>query len=221
MSRGLTLLVLAKEPRPGRVKTRLCPPCTMFEAAEIATAALADTLSAVRGCPAARRVLVLDGRPGTWLPDGFDVVRQSTGGLDVRLAAAFALVPGPALLIGMDTPQVTAPFLAHAAARLPSGLDAVLGLAADGGFWCIGLREPDPRVFLGVPMSTAFTGAAQLHRLDQLGLRAGRLPQLVDVDRFTDAVHVAAMVPRSSFARAVALVERRTACRDRDQAASA
>src|SRR5690606_41709335 len=53
-----------------------------------------------------RRVLVLDGSPGPWLPPGFDVVPQGTGGLDERLADAFARCDGPALLIGMDTPQV-------------------------------------------------------------------------------------------------------------------
>lgn len=58
------LLVIAKEPRPGRVKTRLTPPFTPQEAAELAEAALADTLAAVAAAPAARRVLVLDGAPG-------------------------------------------------------------------------------------------------------------------------------------------------------------
>ena len=102
-----TLLVIAKEPRPGRVKTRLTPPFTPEEAAALAEAALADTLRAVAAAPARRRVLVLDGQPGPWLPPGFDVVPQCAGGLDERLAAAFAGCDGPALLIGMDTPQVT------------------------------------------------------------------------------------------------------------------
>ncbi len=83
------VLVIAKEPVAGRVKTRLCPPFTPAEAAELAAAALADTLEAVLALPARRRVLVLDGRPGPWVPPGFDVVPQSAGGLDERLAAAF------------------------------------------------------------------------------------------------------------------------------------
>ena len=69
-----TLLVIAKEPRPGRVKTRLTPPFTPEEAAALAEAALADTLDAVARTPAERRVLVLDGTPGPWLPAGFEVV---------------------------------------------------------------------------------------------------------------------------------------------------
>lgn len=85
-----TLLVIAKEPRPGRVKTRLTPPFTPEEAAGLAEASLADTLHAVAATPATRRVLVLDGAPGPWLPPGFDVVAQCAGGLDERLAEAFA-----------------------------------------------------------------------------------------------------------------------------------
>lgn len=99
-----TLLVIAKEPRPGRVKTRLTPPFTPREAATLAEATLVDTLRTVAATPARRRVLVLDGAPGPWLPPGFDVVPQCAGGLDERLAAAFAGCDGPALLIGMDHP---------------------------------------------------------------------------------------------------------------------
>ena len=102
-----TLLVIAKQPVPGRVKTRLVPPCTHEQAAALAEAALADTLHTVLMAPARRRVLVLEGEPGPWLPAGFDVVPQCGGPLDERLAGAFAAVRGPALLIGMDTPQVT------------------------------------------------------------------------------------------------------------------
>ena len=69
-----TLLVIAKQPLPGRVKTRLVPPCTHEQAAALAEAALADTLRTVLMAPAARRVLVLDGEPGPWLPPGFDIV---------------------------------------------------------------------------------------------------------------------------------------------------
>jgi len=69
-----TLLVIAKQPLPGRVKTRLVPPCTPGQAAALAEAALADTLHTVLAAPARRRVLVLDGEPGPWLPPGFDIV---------------------------------------------------------------------------------------------------------------------------------------------------
>jgi hypothetical protein len=194
-----TLVVIAKEPRPGRVKTRLVPPCTPAQAAALAEAALADTLHTVLAAPARRRVLVLDGEPGPWLPRGFDVVPQCGGGLDERLAGAFAEADGPALLIGMDTPQLTPGLLTvdwEAA-------DAWFGPAADGGFWALGLRVPDPALVRGVPMSAASTGACQRARLQAAGLRVADLPRLRDVDTAEDAVAVAREVPWSRFAAQV------------------
>ena len=67
----MNVLVVAKAPLAGFSKTRLCPPCSPQEAADIAEAALADTLIAVASCRADRRVLALEGRPGSWLPSGF------------------------------------------------------------------------------------------------------------------------------------------------------
>jgi uncharacterized protein len=191
-----TLLVIAKQPVPGRVKTRLVPPCTYEQAAGLAEAALADTLHTAAMLPARRRVLVLDGRPGPWLPAGFEVVPQCAGPLDERLAGAFAAARGPALLIGMDTPQVT-PGLLNVDWE---AADAYFGPAADGGFWALGLRVPDPALLRGVPMSTPGTGAVQRARLLAAGLRVADLPQLRDVDTAADAVAVARQAPRSRFA---------------------
>ena len=203
----LTLLVIAKEPRPGLSKTRLSPPCSPEEAAGLAEAALRDTLESVAAVPAARRVLVLEGRPGPWLPAGYEVVPQRAGGLDERLAGAFAAATGPAFLVGMDTPQVT-PALIEASASALAGpeVDAVLGRAEDGGYWAIGLVRPDERAFRGVPMSVQTTGEAQRARLDELGLRTEELPVLRDVDFFEDARAVALEAPDSRFARAVGAV---------------
>ncbi|WP_159942594.1 TIGR04282 family arsenosugar biosynthesis glycosyltransferase [Nocardiopsis sp. FR6] len=201
-----TLLVIAKEPLPGRVKTRLTPEYTPEEAARLAAAALADTLETVLSLPARRRVLALEGRPGPWLPDGgFEVVPQSGGGLDERLAAAFAGCAGPTLLLGMDTPQVTADLLAPVlAADAWRRADAWFGPAEDGGFWALGLADPDPALLLGVPMSTERTGRVQRARLTGAGLRVRDLPPLVDVDTAADAALVARQAPGGRFARAVA-----------------
>jgi uncharacterized protein len=189
-----TLLVIAKEPRPGQVKTRLTPPFTPEEAAALAEASLADTLDVVAHTPARRRVLVLEGAPGPWLPPGFDVVRQCAGGLDERLAAAFAGCEGPALLIGMDTPQVTPELLTADFADC----EAYFGPAEDGGFWALGLARPDPSLLRGVPMSTPQTGTAQRARLT--GLRVRELPPLRDVDTAYDAELVAKAAPGGRFA---------------------
>ena len=200
VSMATTLLVIAKEPRPGRVKTRLTPPFTPAQAAALAEAALADTLRAVAATPARRRVLVLDGVPGPWLPAGFDVVPQCAGGLDERLADAFAGCAGPALLVGMDTPQVTPELLTVDF----SGCDAYFGPAEDGGFWALGLARPDPGLLRGVPMSTPVTGAAQRERLVSAGLRVRDLPPLRDVDTAADARAVAALAPHGRFAARLA-----------------
>jgi rSAM/selenodomain-associated transferase 1 len=202
------LIVLAKAPQAGAVKTRLCPPLVPGQAAAVAQAALLDTLDAVIAARAARSVLVLDGEPGTWLPPVFELVPQRSGGLSVRLADAFADVAGPALLIGMDTPQVTPRLLMAGLQELTeAGNDAVLGHTHDGGYWAIGLRRPDRRVFADVPMSTERTGAVQLSRLLELGLRVGALPRLRDVDRYEDALAVAREAPGTRFARTIETLE--------------
>lgn len=188
-----TVLVVAKEPVPGRVKTRLTPPYRPEQAARLAEAALADTLETVARMPVRRRVLVLAGRPGPWLPDGFEVVPQCAGGLDERIAAAFAGCDGPSLLIGMDTPQITARLLAPATdPGAWDGCDAWFGPAADGGFWALGMARPQPELVLGVPMSRADTGARQRRRLVEAGLAVRDLPVLRDVDTAADAARVAA-----------------------------
>jgi rSAM/selenodomain-associated transferase 1 len=196
----VALVVIAKAPVPGRVKTRLCPPCTPTQAATLAAAALADTLRAVAATPARRRLLALDGE---WAAPGFEVVPQVGGGLGDRLSAALAAAGGPALVVGMDTPQLTPALLSHASDRLADA-DAVLGPALDGGYWTIGLREPDPTVFTGVPMSSSLTCAAQRRRLDRLGLRVASLPALRDVDTIEDARAVARECRGGAFAAAVA-----------------
>ena len=195
------VVVMAKSPLPGRVKTRLCPPLQHAQAAALAEAALVDTLNAVAWTPARRRVLVLDGSPGPWLPAGFDVVAQRGTGLAECLEHATRDVGEPLLFLGMDTPQLTRALLCDALEQLAQpGVEAVLGPTTDGGFWTIGLREPDPQVFAGVPMSSAGTGAAQRARLDALGLRTIELRALRDVDTYDDAVAVAALAPWSQFA---------------------
>jgi uncharacterized protein len=209
------LMVIAKEPVPGRVKTRLTPPYTPAEAAELAAAALADTLAAVASVNVTRRVLALAGTPGGWLPPGFDVIGQRGGGLDERIAWALAdaraTCPAPLVLIGMDTPQVTPALLAHAAEPLVSGAaDATFGLAEDGGFWLLGLREIDPALVLGVPMSRADTGPRQLARLYEAGLRIRLLPELADVDTADEAERIAAETPGSRFATCVQALGHRT-----------
>lgn len=204
------LLVLAKAPLAGRVKTRLCPPCTPEQAAEVAAAALADTLAAAAGTAGvARRVLALDGRMPP--PAGVSVLPQRGSGLGERIAAAFADAAGgargPVLQLGMDTPQVTPALLRACLSTLDPEVDAVLGPAEDGGWWALGLHDPaHAGLVAGVPMSTPATGRLTLRALRDAGLRVALLPALRDVDTWPDALAVAALAPRGRFAAAVGRV---------------
>jgi rSAM/selenodomain-associated transferase 1 len=200
-----TTVVIAKSPVPGRVKTRLCPPCSPEQAAALAEAALVDTFAAVDQSVCDRRVLALDGSTGPWTPDRWEVVPQSSGGLGTRLEAAVLSASGPVVVLGMDTPQITAALLLHLWSRLlEPGVDAVLGPAEDGGFWTIGVRTPRAGLFDGVEMSSARTGRQQRVRLQTLGLVVSELDRLRDVDTFADALAVAAAAPRSHFAAQLA-----------------
>jgi glycosyltransferase A (GT-A) superfamily protein (DUF2064 family) len=220
MTRPLAaVIVLAKAPEPGRVKTRLCPPATPAQAAELAAAALLDTLDAAAGVPGADPVVVLTGRLaraaraaelGAALR-GVRVRHQRGDGLGRRIAAAHAdtaaLLPGRATLqVGMDTPQADEALLADCLDRLHApGTDAVLGPAADGGWWALGLRDPAAAVLVAdVPTSRDDTGERTLRALQAGGLRVGLLPELTDVDTAVDAVAVARTVPDGRFAAAVA-----------------
>lgn len=196
------LLVMAKSPVPGRVKTRLCPPLTPLQAAEVAAAALADTLDAVAGCNADRRIIALDGSPGDWLPTGFEVIAQRGDAFDDRLAAAWHDAAGPGLQIGMDTPQVTPELLNSClAATFDTGISASLGRAADGGWWAIGFADRfDADLFAGVPMSTPATATLQMMRLRRAGHSVAQLPWLTDVDNIDDAFRVANEARGTTFA---------------------
>jgi glycosyltransferase A (GT-A) superfamily protein (DUF2064 family) len=195
-----SVLVIAKQPLPGRVKTRLIGEFTPEEAAELAGAALLDTLSALTDLPCDNRVLLLDGDPSGWVPPGWAVLAQADGGLDARLAAGFDAVPeAPAVLVGMDTPQLTSDQLSFD----PSRYDACLGMAPDGGFWAIGFADPRRAraVILGVAMSMPQTGADQRRRLADAGMRVQLLPTLTDVDTPETARTVALSSPHTRFAR--------------------
>ncbi len=212
------LIVLAKAPLPGRVKTRLTPPLTGEQAAGVAAAALADTFAAARASTASSAtVAVFDGEPSPWVPTDVVTMAQTDGGLDRRLAAAFNSVHaahGEAMvLIAMDTPQVTAALLDDAMQSLAApGVDAVFGPADDGGYWLIGLRplradEPNyDALFHDVPMSTKDTGEAQRARLLSLGWAVRDITSLRDIDTVDDIAHVAKAFPELGVSAAWRIV---------------
>jgi rSAM/selenodomain-associated transferase 1 len=214
-----TLLVIAKAPDPGSVKTRLAPPCTAVQAASIASAALQDTFAAVCAADPARRVVAFDGAIGPWIPAGYEVVEQVSGGLGERLDAAFRWASStgdgalPIMVLAMDTPQVSAADISESLSALREpGVDAVLGPALDGGYWTIGFTAEvvsgRTGLFDGVPMSTSHTAEAQVARLESLGLNCRILRSLRDIDTWVDALAVAEEFPDLATSKAVAEVNR-------------
>ena len=201
IERAEIVVILAKEPKPGLVKTRLQTRFSADEAAQLAAAAVRDTQRVVRASRVPRRILCWDGDPADFT-DGFEVVAQRTGTLNDRLAGAFADIDrhrsARVLLIGMDTPQISSALLDADW----EDCDAVLGLSEDGGFWAIGLRTSDAAgVFAGIEMSTTRTGSAQLARLLSLGRSVKLLPPVRDIDEPTDAAYVADRFPGLEFSR--------------------
>jgi glycosyltransferase A (GT-A) superfamily protein (DUF2064 family) len=209
----VALLVVAKAPVPGLAKTRLAATVGDTAAADFAAAALLDTLDAVAAAPVAARIVALTGDLAaasrhTELEarlTGFTVIEQRGAGFADRLANAHADASNaagglPVLQIGMDTPQVTPDLLADCATML-CGADAVLGMACDGGWWVLGVTDPDMAECLRtVPMSQPDTGAVTLRALRDTGRDVRLVTELADVDNFDDiAVVGRACLPGSRF----------------------
>jgi glycosyltransferase A (GT-A) superfamily protein (DUF2064 family) len=202
------LLIMAKSPVPGQVKTRLCPPLSPEEAADVAAASLLGTLETALATPGAVPVVALAGVVRR--EDVRDalaecvVIPQRGRTFAERLVHAHADVARfrmPVLQIGMDTPQVT-PSLLESCAEFE---EAALGFALDGGWWALGLRDPQcARVLRDVPMSQADTGLRTFEALH--GLNVHQLPILSDVDTMVDARAVAAQAPGGKFAAALATI---------------
>jgi glycosyltransferase A (GT-A) superfamily protein (DUF2064 family) len=209
----VTVLVVAKAPEPGRAKTRLAATVGDRVAAEIAAAALLDTLDAVAAAPVAARVVAFTGDLEAAAGaaeirqrlEAFAVIPQRGDAFADRLANAHAdSAHGyPVLQIGMDTPQVTADLLTGCGRELLAA-PAVLGMAHDGGWWVLGVKEPAMAECLRtVPMSQPDTGELTLKALHDKGIRVSTVPPLADIDVVGDVASVReACAPDSRFARA-------------------
>lgn len=210
-------LVLAKAPEPGLVKTRLAADVGAGDAADLAAAALLDTLDvceevfgpdrchlaltgnlehAVRGAELTRRL-------ARW-----SVHAQRGDGLGARIAAAHADVHhaarAPVVQLGMDTPQVPASTLHEVADLLRGAGDtlAVLGPALDGGWWVLGVTDPEPVHGLhGLTMSLDTTYADTRRALLAAGARVEATVPVRDIDTATDADVVAGEAPALRFSR--------------------
>jgi hypothetical protein len=193
----VTVLVMAKAPVPGLAKTRLAATLGDEVAADIAAAALLDTLDAVAQTPVGGRVVAMTGDldracRGAEIRErleSFTVIGQRGDDFADRLANAHAdaAVSGrPVLQIGMDTPQVSAELLTDCARTLLT-TPALLGMACDGGWWVLGVADAATADCLrDVPMSQDDTGAVTLAALRHTALDVTIVEELPDVDTVDD-----------------------------------
>jgi glycosyltransferase A (GT-A) superfamily protein (DUF2064 family) len=215
MSVAVTALVVAKAPVPGLAKTRLAAAVGDRTAADIAAAALLDTLDAVAATPVAAQVVALTGELDDASAaveirrrlEAFTVVGQRGHDFADRLANAYvdavtAAGDRPVLQIGMDTPQVSAGLLTRCATALLDA-EAVLGMARDGGWWVLGVRSAMLADCLrGVPMSQPDTGDLTCKALRDQGIDVRLVEELADVDTVGDVDTVRRECgPDSRFAR--------------------
>lgn len=208
----VTVLVVAKAPQPGLAKTRLARTVGPQVAAEIAAAALLDTLDAVAAAAVTARVVALSGDVAAAAGadeirrrlESFTVLEQRGDGFAERLVNAHADASSghPVLQIGMDTPQVTAGLLTGCAQVLLEA-PALLGPACDGGWWALGVRTPAMAECLrDIPMSRLDTGERTLKALHDNGIDVSPVERLADIDVLEDvAVVREACRPESRFAR--------------------
>jgi hypothetical protein len=204
---GFTVVVMAKEPRAGMVKTRLTPPFHPDEAAELARAAIADTLAAAHSSPAARVMVAVAGSSAAMvgLLDGaehFCQQGESLGSrLDHALEYAWRRTRSSCVVVGMDTPQVTPRHLQECIDLAVSpGRDAAVGPAVDGGFWSLAFRAAPVAAMHRVAMSRPDTGRQACLRLRAAGVSLAQASQLEDVDDAASAARVAAAAPDTRFA---------------------
>jgi uncharacterized protein len=185
------IAIMAKAPRPGRVKTRLAPPLSPAGAARLARCFLRDTIARVAQVDRARGAVLYtphaSRRAFRPMAAGLMLVPQRSGDLGRRLAFAFRdlldLDLGPVVVIGSDAPALPASVLERAVRRLADPrVDGVLGPSEDGGYYLVGLRRPCAALFRGIAWSTSKVFEQTMARAREQRLRIVVLPRWWDVD---------------------------------------
>jgi hypothetical protein len=190
------LIIFAKEPRPGRVKTRLSPPLSPEEAAQLYHSFLQDILEEMARVPAVRLALAFSppGAEGFFQNQAFsgaDLFPQEGADLGERMIRAFTRSFdegfGPVLLRGSDVPDLTAAVVSEAREVLAAGqAEVALGPCPDGGYYLVGLSEPQPQLFQGPAWSSGTVLTDTLRLASQWGLRVHLLPSWTDIDTSAD-----------------------------------
>jgi len=188
--RAPVVVVMAKRPVPGKTKTRLCPPLTPLEAAELYEALLRDTIglvSSLRGIELAIAITprTAVGQMGTFAPpgarilavEGADIGECLVGAMGQLFSEGFTRV----VAVNSDGPTLPAEYIERAVAMLTHS-DVVLGPAEDGGYYLIGMRQTQPGLFTDIAWSSSRVAAQTLERAAALGLTVAQLPSWYDVD---------------------------------------
>jgi len=192
---------MARHPVAGRVKTRLAATLGADAACALYRAFVLDLAERLGAMPyAVTWAYTPPDAPFPELLPGAGCRPQRGRDLGERLTGAigeeFAAGPGPVIAIGADAPHIPAAALAEAAATLAHGADVVLGPAADGGYYLIGLGRPAPDLFAGIAWGTAGVLEATLARAGAAGLAPHLLPPSFDVDQPADLARLRALLAR-------------------------
>ena len=185
------VVIMAKMPCPGQVKTRLCPPLTPWQAASLYRAFLFDKIAQVRTLTAARLAIAYTPASGEdffrdLAPD-FTLIPQQGTDLGERLkhSLEYCLNLGDTgvMAIDSDTPTLPTHYLQQAIDLLTKpAVDVVMGPSDDGGYYLIGLRALHRELFVEMPWSTSVVLPETVRRAQALGLNIARLPEWFDVD---------------------------------------
>jgi rSAM/selenodomain-associated transferase 1 len=189
------LVIMAKEPVAGRVKTRLVPPLSSGQAAALYRCLLEDTVDLVRGVPRVAGGIAYSppaarGWFSTLVPEDFMLLPQPRGGLGNRLDTVFRRLfaggAASACLMNSDGPDLPAAYLEEAFRLLEyGGAQVVFGPNHDGGYYLVGLREPEP-LFDDIPWSTDRVLEVSLQKARRAGLATRLLPPWQDLDTMED-----------------------------------
>ena len=202
---GPALAIFAKQPLPGQVKTRLCPPLTAEQAADLYEVSLRETLDRFTATNLSP-VLCYSGQR-QWFAAQFPetpLLLQSDGDLGQRLAAAttalFDAGASPLLIVGSDSPDLPLALVDQALSSL-SAFDLVTTPANDGGFVLVGMRQATPEIFLEIPWSSPQALAATLRQARRQGLSYQETGSWSDLDEFDDLAQLLQRSPQSRTAR--------------------
>ena len=190
------LVLFAKAPVPGRVKTRLTPLLTPEQAAEFHWACVWDTWEKVQQVAATSRYFYSDNAWVEGEEPALPEQRALQRGADLgdRMYNCFEDLRSRghsrALIVGSDCPTLPLDYIQQGLAALEHS-DAVIGPSEDGGYYAIGCREAHPDMFAGVPWSSGNTLRQTEDRLQILGLKVHHLPPWYDVDTANDLKRLA------------------------------